>query len=49
MAAYVDRHYGREVLNRMLATVTNDEALALMKPTESDFLAAWKPDLAATP
>ena len=49
MASFVDRRYGRQVLSKMLEVVSNDEALALMKTTESDFLAAWKASLTATP
>ena len=49
MVAFVDRHYGREVLDRMLTAVSNDEALALMKTTESGFLAAWKASVTAAP
>jgi hypothetical protein len=49
MAAFVDKRYGRDVLNRMLAVTSNDEAVALMKTTESDFLAAWKASLTTTP
>jgi hypothetical protein len=45
----VDKRYGRDVLNRMLAVTSNDEAVALMKTTESDFLAAWKASLTTTP
>ena len=42
MVAFVDKKYGRPVLDKMLAVTTNAEALALMKTTEADFLAAWK-------
>lgn len=49
MAAFVDRAYGRAVLEKMMTVVSNDQALALMKTTEEGFLAAWKADVPPAP
>jgi hypothetical protein len=42
MVAFVDKRYGRGVVKKLLAVVSNEEALKLLKTTEGEFLEAWK-------
>lgn len=49
MVEFVDKRYGRDVLKKLLAVVTNAEALKLLNTTEGEFIAAWKAHIAAQP
>jgi hypothetical protein len=49
MVEFVDRRYGREAVKRLLAVVTNEEALKLLDTTEDRFLAAWRAHVSARP
>jgi hypothetical protein len=42
MVKFIDDRYGRKVLRKMLTAVTNDQALALLSLSESQFLADWR-------
>src|SRR6185312_16481662 len=42
MVEFVDQRHGREVVKRLLAVVTNEEALNRLDTTEDGFLAAWR-------
>jgi hypothetical protein len=49
MVEFVDKRYGRDFVKKLLAVVSNDEALKLLKTTESELLQAWKASVSAQP
>src|SRR5262245_2239456 len=49
MVEFVDQRHGREVVKKLLAVVSNEEALKLLKTTEGEFLEAWKGRVSAQP
>jgi hypothetical protein len=49
MVEFVDKRYGREVVKKLLAVVTNEAALKLLNTTEGEFLEAWKGRVSAQP
>ena len=49
MVEFVDRRYGRDVVKRLLAVVTNEKALKLLGTTEDGFLEAWRAHVSARP
>jgi hypothetical protein len=49
LVEFVDQCYGREVILKLLAVVSNAEALKLLHTTEAEFLAAWKAHVSAQP
>jgi Peptidase of plants and bacteria len=49
MVEFVDKRYGRDVVKRLLAVVSNEEALKLLNTTEGEFLEAWKGRVSAQP
>jgi hypothetical protein len=42
MVRYMDTRYGRNALRRMVTAVTNEQALAPLRLSEAEFLAAWQ-------
>ncbi len=42
MVEFVDKHYGREVIKKLLRVVSNTEALQVLRTTEGEFLDAWR-------
>jgi hypothetical protein len=49
MVEFVDKQYGREAVKKLLAVVSNKEALKLLNTTEGEFLEAWKRRVSAQP
>jgi hypothetical protein len=49
MVEFVDKRYGRETVKKLLAVVSNEEALKALKLTEGEFLEAWKSSVSARP
>lgn len=42
MVEFVDQRHGRNIIRKLLAVVSNEEAMKLLNTTEPEFLAAWK-------
>jgi hypothetical protein len=49
MVEFVDRRYGRDVVKKLLAVVSNEDSLQLLGTTEGKFLEAWKAHVSAQP
>jgi hypothetical protein len=49
MVEFVDRRYGRDVVKKLLAATSNEEAMRLLDTTEGAFLGAWKAHVSARP
>jgi hypothetical protein len=49
MVEFVDKRYGRDVLKKLLAVTSNEEAMKLLDTTEGEFLGAWKAHISAKP
>jgi hypothetical protein len=49
MVEFVDRRYGRDVVTRLLAVVTNEAAMKLLNTTEDKFLESWRAHVSAQP
>jgi hypothetical protein len=42
MVMYIDKHYGREILKKLMKVQTEDQALRLLKLSEGDLIRNWK-------
>jgi len=42
MVEFVDKHYGRDMVRRLLAVVSNEDALKDLELTEDEFIENWK-------
>jgi hypothetical protein len=49
MVKFADKRYGRKVVKKLLAVVSNEEAMKLLNTTEGEFLEAWKGHVSAQP
>jgi hypothetical protein len=49
MVEYVDKRYGREVIKKLLAVGSNEEALKLLGLAEREFLEVWKARVVGKP
>jgi hypothetical protein len=49
MVEFIDKHYGRDVVERLLAVVSNETSLKLLNTTEEKFLETWKAHVSAQP
>jgi hypothetical protein len=46
---FVDQRYGRDIIKKLLAVVSNEQALQLLKTTEGEFLDNWKSRVSVQP
>jgi hypothetical protein len=49
MVEFVDKRYGREVVKKLLAVVSNKEAPKRLNTTEGEFFEAWTRHVSAQP
>jgi hypothetical protein len=49
LVEFVHHRYGRDVVERLLSAVTNEEALKLLNTTEREFLESWRAHVSAQP
>jgi hypothetical protein len=47
LVEFIDRRHGRDVLKKLLAATSNEEALRILNTTEARLLEAWRADVAS--